>query len=266
MARPNKNNCDYFPHDNGMRNHAKVKAIRNKFENGYSVWVMLLEFLTGSDGNVFEYSEIQFELLSGDFGFSVTEIKDIVDYAVKLEMLFVHDGFVNSDSLDERLKPVYEKRGKSKEQSAKQKRLNGKYVSESTVDTVVSVTEMPQSKVKESKVKKSKKNKLVPTTVDDVIDSVKHLFDSKYMNTSSKETIAFLLKTYTKQDIIDAIVWAKKDDFWSTIFLSLNKLNKPDKQGVKFIDVFIAKMQKTKPATAQAAGYKSTLRPEDYEY
>lgn len=155
MARPNKNNCDYFPHDNGMRNHAKVKAIRNKFVNGYAVWVMLLEFLTGSDGNVFEYSEIQFELLSGDFGFSVTEIKDIVDYAVKLEMLFVHEGFVNSDSLDERLKPVYEKRGKSKEQSAKQKRLNGKYVSESAVDTVVSVTEMPQSKVNESKVNES---------------------------------------------------------------------------------------------------------------
>ena len=27
MPRPTKNNCAYFPHDNDMRNHAKVKSI-----------------------------------------------------------------------------------------------------------------------------------------------------------------------------------------------------------------------------------------------
>lgn len=151
MARPSKNNCDYFPHDNGMRNHPKVKAIRNKFDNGYAIWVMLLEYLTASDGNVFEYSELQFELLSGDFGFSVTEIREVVDYSLKLEMLFNKNGFINSDSLDERLMPVYEKRGKAKEISAKQKRVLGKFATNDTVDTVVSVTEMPQSKVNKNK-------------------------------------------------------------------------------------------------------------------
>ena len=129
MARPIKNYCDYFPHDRDMRNHRKVKAIRTKFGvTGYAIWSMTLEYLTGIDGNVFEYSDVEFELMAGDFGVSATEIRDVVDYCIKMEMLFLNNGFINSESLDERLKPVYEKRGKSKDNSKKQQRVNGKFV------------------------------------------------------------------------------------------------------------------------------------------
>lgn len=159
MARPIKNYCDYFPHDRDMRNHRKVKAIRTKFGiTGYAIWSMLLEYLTGIDGNVFEYSDVEFELIAGDFGVSVTEIQDIIDYCIKMEMLFINNGFINSESLDERLKPVYEKRGKSKTNSKKQQRVNGKFVLNNTDDTIVSVTEIPQTKVNKSKVNKSKVN------------------------------------------------------------------------------------------------------------
>lgn len=158
MARPVKNNCDYFPHDAGMRNHKKVKALRSKFGvTGYAVWSLLLEYITGSDGNVFPYTDLEFELMSGDFGVSATEIRSVVDYCILLELLFNRNGFINSDSLDERLAPVYEKRGKAKELSKKQLRDNGKFVSSNTDSTAVSVTEMPQSKVKEIEVNKSKK-------------------------------------------------------------------------------------------------------------
>ena len=82
MARPKKNYCDYFPHDRDMRNHRKVKAIRTKFGPiGYAIWSMTLEYLTGIDGNVFEYSDVEFELMAGDFGVSATEIREVVDYA-----------------------------------------------------------------------------------------------------------------------------------------------------------------------------------------
>lgn len=160
MARPVKNYCDYFPHDRDMRNHRKVKAIRNKFGlSGYAIWVMLLEYLTGIDGNTFEYSDTEFELMAGDFGATVTEIRDVVDYCIKLEMIFLKDGFINSDSLDENLQPVYEKRNLAKSLSAKQLRLNGKFVSETPDDSGVTVAEMPQSKVEYSKVNKIKKDK-----------------------------------------------------------------------------------------------------------
>ena len=159
MARPIKNYCDYFPHDRDMRNHRKVKAIRTKFGViGYVIWSMTLEYLTGIDGNVLEYSDVEFELMAGDFGVSATEIRDVLDYCIKLEMLFLNNGFINSESLDERLVPVYEKRGRSKSNSRKQQRVNGKFVISNTVSDGVSVAEKPQSKVNKSKVKETKPN------------------------------------------------------------------------------------------------------------
>jgi len=163
MARISKNSCDYFTHDIGMRNHKKIKAIRQKYGIiGYAIWCMILEYLTGSDGNVFEDTDMELELMSGDFGVSVTEIRSILDYCYRLELLFIKNGFVNSESLDERLKIVYDKRGRAKERSAKQKRLDGKFiknndkhdesVTDMPIESVLTVTEIPQSKVKESKV------------------------------------------------------------------------------------------------------------------
>lgn len=166
MARPIKNYCDYFPHDRDMRNHKKIKAIRNKYPNGYAIWVMTLEHLTGSDGNVFPYTDLEFELMSGDFGFSVAEIRGVIDYCINLELLFLRNGFVNSDSLDERLAPVYEKRDKAKDISAQQKRNNGKFTANNTEQTDVSVTEMPQSKVNEIKVNETKLKKNKPKIND----------------------------------------------------------------------------------------------------
>ena len=95
MARPIKNSCDYFSHDNDMRNHRKIKSLRNKFGmNGYGIWVMLLEYLTGIDGNEFEYTDFELELIAGDFGVSVTEIREVVSYCILLELLFNNNGFI----------------------------------------------------------------------------------------------------------------------------------------------------------------------------
>ena len=164
MARPVKNYCDYFPHDRDMRNHRKIKAIRTKYKIvGYGIWCMVLEYLTGIDGNVFEFSEVEMELMAGDFGVSATEIRDVVDYCIKLELLFLKDGFIHSESLDERLKPVYDKRGVSKSKSKKQSRVNGKFSTNNADSDGVSVAEMPQSKVNKSKEEESKVNNTDPS-------------------------------------------------------------------------------------------------------
>lgn len=156
MARPKKNYCDYFPHDRDMRNHRKVKAIRTKFGPlGYAIWSMTLEYLTGINGNEFEYSDVEFELMAGDFGVSAPEIQQMVDYCIKLEMLYLNDGFIHSESLDERLKPVYEKRGDLKRKSEQQPRVNGKFVNINTAVDGVSAPESTQTKRKEKKRKES---------------------------------------------------------------------------------------------------------------
>jgi hypothetical protein len=117
---------------------------------------MLLEHLTGSDGNVFEKSDDEYELMAGDFGVSVAEMSDVIDFCCRLELIFLKDGFIFSESLNERLAPVFVKRGKAKELSAQQLRASGKYVSSNAESSGVSVTEMPQSKVKEIRVEETK--------------------------------------------------------------------------------------------------------------
>ncbi|WP_138481661.1 DUF4373 domain-containing protein [Dyadobacter bucti] len=170
MARPSKNNADYFSHDNDMRNHRKVRAIRSKFGiAGYAIWVMFLEVLTASEENRWNDNELELELLSGDFGVSVTEIKDVIDYCVKLGLLFSENDQVFSKTLDNNLRSVYEKRNKAKLMAQNQAKKQQKQES-----TGVSVTEIPQSKKEESKVKESKEltedvdNKLVTEARNEV--------------------------------------------------------------------------------------------------
>jgi hypothetical protein len=160
MARPMKNNCDYFPHFTTMRNHKKVKALRAKFGQvlGYAFWSMFVEYLTEQDGIELENSDLEIEMFAGELGVSATEIRDMVDYCIKIELLFLtKDNFIYSESLNELLQPVFEKRKRAKELSKTRKRHNnGSYCDNDTTACGVSVTEMPQSKENKSKENKSK--------------------------------------------------------------------------------------------------------------
>lgn len=163
MARPIKNNCDYFPHFTSMRNHKKVKALRAKFGQvlGYAFWSMILEYLTEQDGIEFENSDLELEMFAGELGVSATEIRDIIDYCIKIELLFLNsDNFIYSDSLNELLQPVFDKREKAKEASkARQRHKNGSFCGNNTQSPLVSATEIPQRKEKESKEEESKEKK-----------------------------------------------------------------------------------------------------------
>ena len=159
MARPKKDNCSYFSHDANMRNHRKIKALRTKFGiNGYAMWCMLLEFLTEAHGNKIENTVLEMELIAGDIGVSVTEINDFVSYCVSIDLLILDNGFFRSESLDERLSSVYEKRERSRVFAAKQHREDGKFKENNTAINGVSVTEKPQTKLNKTKVNNNIKN------------------------------------------------------------------------------------------------------------
>jgi len=69
MARPRKNSAEYFSHDSNMRNHRRIKALRNKFGlKGYAIWCMLLEAMASENGFSVKDDKIELELLAGDFG------------------------------------------------------------------------------------------------------------------------------------------------------------------------------------------------------
>ena len=85
MARPKKNNADYFPHDKDMRNDPKIKALRNKFGlSGYAIWNMLLESLCHAKNLELPYSDLDKTLLSGDFGVSEAEMHDVVSFCCRI--------------------------------------------------------------------------------------------------------------------------------------------------------------------------------------
>ncbi|MBC7749571.1 MAG: DUF4373 domain-containing protein [Methylotenera sp.] len=153
MARPKKENAEYFSHDANMRNDPKIKALRKKFTDGYAVYNMFLEYLT--DCTLFEVkmTELEFEILSGDFDVDVEILKEILDYCVKVGLLIQSENMFFSNGLKKRLQPVLDKRNNAKDKFLQIKLQESE---QKVQKSVVSVTETTQSKVKESKVKESK--------------------------------------------------------------------------------------------------------------
>ena len=88
--------------------------------------------------------------------------------------------------------------------------------------------------------------------VIEIINSIKDLFDEKYLeNNTTKVMFDKLLKTYSKDEILKATFWARNDDFWKTNFCSPLKLEKKNKEGVIYIDVFLAKAGNYKIPTTE---------------
>jgi len=84
MARPERNNIDYFPHL--VIHGKKMHHLREKFGNdGYAVWFMLLEELGKADFHYLNLSDdIQLMYLSSQFKISEILLKEIINTLVKM--------------------------------------------------------------------------------------------------------------------------------------------------------------------------------------
>lgn len=180
MARQNKNDAEFFPHDADMRNDIKVTALRRKFSHtGYAVWCFLLETLTDSEDFELPYSEVDQELLAADYDVPVEELREIIDYATRIGLLQQEDGKVYSEALKRRFIPLLEARERRR-QRAEINRQNGcrggnpnfrkgqpnPYYqrgedNQNITETAQNITE-DNPKVKESKAKESKPIKKTP--------------------------------------------------------------------------------------------------------
>lgn len=180
MARQNKNDAEFFPHDADMRNDIKVTALRRKFSHtGYAVWCFLLETLTDSEDFELPYSEVDQELLAADYDVPVEELREIIDYATRIGLLQQEDGKVYSEALKRRFIPLLEARERRR-QRAEINRQNGRrggnpnfrkgqpnpYYqrgedNQNITETAQNISE-DNPKVKESKAKESKPIKKTP--------------------------------------------------------------------------------------------------------
>lgn len=114
MARPKKNNADYFSHESEMRNDVKIKALRRKFSHtGYAVWNYLLEVLTDAEGFSIKWEELDIELYAADFDLDTADLIDIVNYCIKLGLLQLSDNILYCDNLTASFEGLMNKRGRT---------------------------------------------------------------------------------------------------------------------------------------------------------
>lgn len=135
MARPIKDNADYFSHDTSMRDDPRLKALRRKFKHeGYSIWNMLLESITDADNFRFN---INYEIMAGDYDIEPEKLREIVSYCVELGLLQsdAETSIIWSKTLDSRMSTLLSKRKRNR----------------NPADGELSTSENPQSKGKESK-------------------------------------------------------------------------------------------------------------------
>jgi len=95
MARPKKNDLEYFSHDKDLRNDVKIKALRRKFKlDGYAVYVMMLEHLANCDYLQYEWNDLNIELLTPDFDIDVDYLKEIIEYSIRLKLFEKEHGWI----------------------------------------------------------------------------------------------------------------------------------------------------------------------------
>jgi hypothetical protein len=149
MARPAKNNLEYFSHDNKMRNDRKIKALRAKFGlTGYAVYCMMLECLSESDLLIIEWNEIEIELVSGDFTIVSEELIQIIDYCCYLGLLNRSNGYLFCKKLDIRADQVFGKRVYNLDQLRTEKGIN---VTETPVSEAETPDLQPETPISEQK-------------------------------------------------------------------------------------------------------------------
>lgn len=156
MARPKKDNADYFSHDSDMRNDPKIKALRRKFGfTGYAIYNFMLEILTDSDFFVHEWNDLSIELLAGDFDIMPEELKEIIKYCSETLHLFqIEDNFIRCLTLENRFESLLSKRKRQRNE---------------VIDVENPQSKVKYSKVKYSKVDESKKEKKTFTSASEIM-------------------------------------------------------------------------------------------------
>lgn len=163
MARPTKNNAEYFTHDADMRNDVKVKALRRKYgHTGYAVWCFLLESFTDTDFFEIDFTDIDAELLAADYEVSPEQLTEIVEYCCRINLLQRNeDGSrLFSEAHKRRFAGLLSKRERDRERLAaniaKRQQAKNQVIAAITPENNNTRGDNPHSKVKESKGEESR--------------------------------------------------------------------------------------------------------------
>jgi len=105
MARPRKNNADYFSHDANARHDLKLKSLEAELGlGGYALYFKMLEILAGSDFYEIDISKPYIiGSLPSDLGCTKQEFDDFLQLTLTLELLKKKESRIYSPGLKKRL-------------------------------------------------------------------------------------------------------------------------------------------------------------------
>lgn len=258
MARPIKNNADYFSHDNDMRDDERIKAVRRRFSHlGYSTWNMLLERLCRAENFRIEYNDDSVDIMAGDFNIEPEQLTDIIDYLIKLKLIIQDKEIIYSQTMINRFEGLFRKRKRDVE------RLS---VTTTTNEPIIA-DDNTQSKVKDSKVNKRKENEIKekgnsekqpPIFLNNFSFSENknlELENTPNNNPLQAHEIEAPQKSCAKKEIAicktlfenfaPQYVWESKDNEQLQVLINKIKITKPDIQNEnQLADAFLSFIQK----------------------
>jgi hypothetical protein len=219
MARPQKNNLDYFSHDCDMRNDIKIKALRRKFgHKGYSIYLMMLEHLGDCQYLQYEWDDLSIELLTPDFDIDGDELKNIIDYCVFLKLFELELGILYCPKLFERNKKLITDRSSYSAENSPLNKLKRDLLSKSGENPSLS-KESTQSKVKESKLNQTKleESKLNQTKLEESIPNemieefeLEEMQRSIMLDELEKDEVKEEVKVQVEVEVIDKLLEIKR--------------------------------------------------------
>lgn len=107
MAR--QDSFRYFSHYGDTRNDLRIKGVRRQFGlEGYAMYFMLLEILTGEENQCIDLDEMG-ELLALDFDVDMEHFTAFIDYCVKVRLFSLDGTILYSESLRERFAEMSDK-------------------------------------------------------------------------------------------------------------------------------------------------------------
>jgi len=216
MARPRKENADYFSHDTNMRSHRKIIALRTKFKlEWYAVYCMLLEHIASCDFFTAKRDVVEQEIIAGDFWVSVEILSDIVSFCGRLDLLQNEDWTLKCKSLIERLQDLISKRDRERNRV-------------SVAETTQPVAEKTQSKVKESKGNKIKEK------INEIIEEKQKYLDFVFLTKTEHTRLLEVFWEGNTKKYIDRLNWyiwqigekQAKKKYVSHYFTIRNRANK----------------------------------------